>query len=375
MDIPAAPLDGFVVVDLSTGIAGGYCTKILADGGADVVKVEAPAGDPLRRWSASGAVLDAGEDGALFQFLAGAKRSVVVDPEQDSGREELDAVLAGADAVVWSPGSPVAAPASSAPAGILRDHPHLIVTAITAFGLDGPWSDRAATEFTLQAWSGGIIGLGRGDPERAPVFVGGQVGAWLAGAFAAVGTMVARRGGTGGGELVDVSMLEALSLCLTYYPVTYADALGRPFRSKRAVVTPGVAMAKDGMIAVGVGTGQQWLDFCAMVGHPEWMEDRSLFRERGHLAPFIDGWFADHTVDEIADLAGAFRLPHAVIATGASLPHLDHFAARGVFVPDPGGRFLRPRPPFQMHPPLVRRPGPAPGLGTSAAADVAGGPG
>ena len=74
------PLDGFIVVDLSVGIAGAYCTKLLADGGADSDQSRTTQGDPLRRWSASGAEVKAGEDGALFSFLAGAKHSVVVDP-------------------------------------------------------------------------------------------------------------------------------------------------------------------------------------------------------------------------------------------------------------------------------------------------------
>src|SRR5271163_4565194 len=98
-----APLSGWVVVDLSTGIAGGYCTKILADGGAGALKVEPPGGDPLRRWSASGAPIAEGDDGALFQFLAASKRSIVVDPAQPTQLEELRAMLDGADAVVWSP--------------------------------------------------------------------------------------------------------------------------------------------------------------------------------------------------------------------------------------------------------------------------------
>ncbi|MSW79500.1 MAG: CoA transferase, partial [Actinobacteria bacterium] len=72
------PLDDLFVVDLSSGIPGAYCTKVLADAGADVVKVESPAGDPLRRWSA-GAAIDPDDDGALFQFLSGGKRSMVLD--------------------------------------------------------------------------------------------------------------------------------------------------------------------------------------------------------------------------------------------------------------------------------------------------------
>jgi crotonobetainyl-CoA:carnitine CoA-transferase CaiB-like acyl-CoA transferase len=360
-----APLSGWVIADLSTGIAGGYCTKILADGGAEVVKIEAPEGDPLRSWSASGAPIPNGDDGALFQFLSTSKRSVVADPGLAADLDYVGDLLERADVVVWSQGSRLADAELLHPASALSAHPHLTVTSITPFGLEGPWRDRPASEFTLQAWSGGVIGLGRGDPNRAPTFVGGQVGAWLAGAYAAVGTMVSRlrNEGRGSGEIVDVSMLEAMASCLTYYPVTYFDVIGRPFRGRRSIVTPGVGMAKDGMIAVGVGTGQQWLDFCVMVDHPEWMEDKSLFRERSHLSPTIDEWFAAHTVDEIRDLATAFRLPNAPIANGANLPRLDHFEARGTFVESPRGGFLQPGAPWRMHPARLRPPEAAPLLG------------
>jgi len=357
------PLSGWVVADLSTGIAGGYCTKIFADGGAEVVKIEAPEGDALRGWSASGAPISDGDDGVLFSFLSSSKRSVVADPTTDLA--PVHELLDGSNAVVWSPGSSLAEHEGLAPARIRRDHPHLTVTSITPFGLEGPWSDRPATEFTLQAWSGGVVGLGRGDPERAPVFVGGQIGEWLAGTYAAVGTMASlrRHDAAVAGELVDVSMLEALAACLTYYPVTYFDAMGKPFRGRRAVVTPGVGVTKDGMVAVGVGTGQQWLDFCVMVGHPEWTEDKSLFRDRGRLAPVIDEWFGGRTVAEVLDEAGTFRLPHAPIANGANLPGIDHFEARGSFVRNPRQGFLQPRPPYRMHPARLRPPGRAPRLG------------
>ena len=168
MTVPAPPLDGLRVVDLSTWIAGAYCTKLLADGGAEVVKVEPPAGDPLRRWSASGALVPDGDDGALFDFLAASKQSVVVDVGDDDQLASLRPLLAAADAVVWSRGSEVAEHPELAPAELLRAHPHLIVTAITPFGLDGPWHDRPATEFTVQA----LVGRHRraspgGGPTRA----------------------------------------------------------------------------------------------------------------------------------------------------------------------------------------------------------------
>jgi len=239
------PLDGFTVIDLSVGIAGAYCTKLLADGGAEVIKVEAPEGDPLRQWSASGAEIKPDADGALFSFLAGAKQSVVVDPANADDKELLRGLLRTADAVVWSRGSAIVALDEFAPMALAGAYSQLTVTSITPFGLEGPWADKPATEFTVQAWSGGVIGLGRGAADRAPLFVAGRIGEWLAGAYAAAGTMAASSG------LVDVSMLEVEILCLTYYSVSFHDALDRPFRDIRRLTIPGVATAADGLVALG----------------------------------------------------------------------------------------------------------------------------
>ena len=332
MTVPPA-LEGCRVVDLSTWIAGGYCSKLLADGGAEVLKLEPPNGDPLRRWSASGAAIPADADGALFNYLHASTQQA---------DDALDGLLASAHAVVWSKGS------ERTPQEILDAHPHLTVTAITPFGLDGPWADKPATEFTLQAWSGGIVGLARGWPDRPPVHVGGQIGEWLAGLFAAIGTVASRRRADAGGELVDVSMLEALALCLTYYPVTFNDQLGRPMRKRRFVPTPGVGVVSDGLVGLGCGTGQQWLDFCVMVGHPEWMEDPSLFLDRTKLAPTIDAWLAERTADEVLDLASDFRIPNAPIVNGANAPTFEHFRIRDTFVTNPRDGATNPRPPYRF---------------------------
>lgn len=360
------PLSGCRVVDLSTWIAGAYATKLLADGGADVVKAESPVGDPLRRWSASGATIPADDDGALFNHLGASKRSVVVDPDDDGDRAALHELLAGAEIAVWSPGSTVGEHASLAPAELRRTHPHLIVVALSPFGLTGPWRDRPATEFTLQAWSGGIIGLARGRPDRAPVHVGGQIGEWVAGTFAAVGALAARRRGGPEGELVDVSMLEALVLSLTYHPVTFNDQMGGPMRRRRFVPTPGVAAASDGLVGLGCGTGQQWLDFAVMVGHPEWTEDPKLFLDRTALTPTIDEWVGRHTVQEVLDQASAFRIPNAPIVNGANAPTVDHLVERGTFVTNPRDGATNPGPPYRLGSAVLRPPSPAPRLGEHA---------
>ena len=367
----AAPLTGYTVIDLSSGIAGAYCTKLLVDGGADVIKVESPTGDPLRRWSASGAVIPPDSDGALFSFLAGSKHSVVADPDVGDDVEMLGKLLASADAVVWSAGSKVADYQAFTPTAIRRAHPHLTVTSITPFGLEGPWRDRAATEFTLQALSGGIVGLGRGEADRAPVFIGGQVGHYLAGAYASVATLTSRlRGPGGGGELIDLSMLEAQILGLTYYPVTYFEMLGRPWRDARRRTIPGVAQAKDGLVDLGCGTAQQWFDLCAMVGHPEWIDEESplsITELANVYAKEIYAWVAATPVDEIRDLATAFRIPNAPVANGANITSLDHFQERGSFVRNPRDGFLQPGPPYRMGPGQLREPGPAPRLGQHTA--------
>ncbi|WP_099038675.1 CaiB/BaiF CoA-transferase family protein [Mycobacterium neglectum] len=358
----APPLDGYVVVDLSVGIAGAYCTKLLADGGATVIKVEPPEGDPLRRWSASGAEIAPGEDGALFSFLACSKHSVVADPDADI--DYVNGLLDAADAVVWSRGSAVAEHVVLTPAAIRSAHPHLTVTSITPFGLDGPWSDRPATEFTLQAWSGGIVGLGRGSADRAPVYVGGQVGEYLAGAYASAATLASRM--RGGAELVDVSMLETQILGLTYYPVAYYEMLGRPWRDARRLTVPGIARAKDGLIDIGCGTAQQWFDLCAMTGHQDWIDEDSplsITQQANEKSYELYAWVESQTVDEIRDLATAFRIPNAPVANGANVAGLDHFVERGSFVTNPRDGFDQPGHPFRTTPPLLRAPEPAPRLG------------
>ncbi|MBV9513699.1 MAG: CoA transferase [Mycobacteriaceae bacterium] len=358
------PLTGYVVVDFSTGIAGAYCTKILADGGAQVIKVEPPQGDRLRRWSASGAQIPPDGDGALFSFLSGSKHSVVADPHNGDDVAFVEGLLCGADAAVWSRGSELAEHHSFAPTEIHRVHPELTVTSITPFGLTGPWRDNPATEFTLQAWSGGIVGLGRGAPDRAPVFVGGQVGDWLSGAYAAAATLISRAAGAG--ELVDLSMLEAHIMGLTYYPVTYFEMLGRPWRDARRLTVPGIAHAKDGLVDLGCGTAQQWFDLCAMIGHQEWIDEDSplsITEQANEKAAEIYEWVSAQTVDDIRELATAFRIPNAPVANGANIARLEQFVERRSFVTNPDGGFLQPVPPYRMHPAKLRAPAPAPRLG------------
>jgi crotonobetainyl-CoA:carnitine CoA-transferase CaiB-like acyl-CoA transferase len=368
------PLESWRVIDLSVGIAGAYCTKLLADAGADIVKVEDPSGDPLRRWSASGADIPADEAGALFQFLGCSKHSVVLDAAEVEDQRLLEAMLAESDAVVWSPGSDLAAHPDLAPAAMAERHPHLVVTAITPFGLDGPWADRPATDLTLQAWAGGV--WARGGQHRPPVKVGGRQDQWAVGIAATAATLTARATALqdGYGQLVDVSTLEALSQWLFgYAPVTHLDVGGQALRRVRSVHIPGVEVAKDGWVGLMVGTAQQWFDFCAMVEHPEWAEDESLLLlttrsdQGGRICPEITEWTSVRTIDEIRDLASAFLIPNAPIANGETITGYDHFVERQSFVPNPGGGFAQPDIPYELAGVPMRPFSPAPRLGEHTA--------
>ncbi len=368
------PLSGDVAVELSSGIAGGYCTKFLADAGAEVIKIEAPDGDPLRRWSASGTVIPPGEDGALFQFLACSKRSVVADPEQPDDVAFARELVGGADAVVWSAGGPVADDESFSPVALRTLAPHATVVAITPWGLDGPWAGRAATEFTLQAWAGGM-GV-RGPADRPPISAGGRTGEWAAGVVAAAALLASRQRTlhTGVGELVDVSILEALVFTHGAFGVTWNSIAGSPLRPRRSVPVPLIERTKDGWVGFAIVTGQQWLDFCAMVERPDWAEDPSLIilanrlDRRAELNEHLSRWLTERTTAEIVDLASLFRIPVTPIGNGATLPEFDHVVERGCYVPNPGAGFLQPRVPYRFHDgppphPFV----PAPRLGADGA--------
>ena len=249
-------LDDLRVVDLSTEIAGPYCTKLLADAGADVVKVEAADGDPLRHW----------RSGALFKFLNTSKRSVVGDVAAD----EVRALIAAADIVIDDSGA--------APAAAALEAPGLVVVSISPFGLSGPWAGRAATEFVLQAWCGSTGS--RGTPDRPPVAAGGRLGEWIGGAYAAVAAVAAwkqaRR--TGRGEHVDVSLLECMSVTMNTFTSVFASFMGRrAFRGPaRTIEIPSVEPTTDGYVGFCTITAQQFQDFLVLIERPDLIDDRDL---------------------------------------------------------------------------------------------------
>ena len=364
--MPTPLNDELAVVHLGSGLASAYCTKLLVDGGAVAVHVEDPDGDPLRRRSASASVVDPERGGPLFQFLAASTRSVVVDVADAEACSRLWDLIDRADVVVWSPGAAVSD--AFAPATIRERCPHIVVVAITCFGLDMP--HRPATEFTVQAMSGGWMGRGRAD--REPLAAGGDHGDWAVGVFGANGALAAWRRAkeTGIGELVDVSMLDAMHLTQPFFAPTFEVAAGRPYRTTRSPMVPLNHPTRDGYVGFQITTGQQWLDFCVLVEQPDWAEDKSLSRFETRtsriqeLTEAVDAWTSQRTTAEVVELASLFRLPVAPINDGAMIGKFEQVVARNWVVSNPVTGVAQPAPPYSFASDLCARPaGPSPRLG------------
>lgn len=332
------------MVDCTADIAGPYCTKLLADAGADVVKVEPASGDPLRGWGS----------GALFEYLNASKRSVHGDTTE---------LISNADIVVTDCANGIER--------LRRDHPALVVVAITPFGSEGPWSNRPATEFTLQA-ACGSTGQ-RGAPEQPPLAAGGRIGEWVTGTYAAVGAVAAYREAiqSGAGEFVDVAMLDCMAVTMVTYPTVFASFGGWPTvnGTGRSVEVPSIEPTSDGFAVFTTNSAQQFQDFLVMIGRPDLLDDPELpqaakrFARRDEFLKYVRDYTTQRTTGEVLDEASRFRIPAGPVLAGSTIPEFEQFLARKVFRPAWSGRFAQPRVPYSISGTEPRPFGPAPGNG------------
>jgi crotonobetainyl-CoA:carnitine CoA-transferase CaiB-like acyl-CoA transferase len=354
------------VVDHSTGIAGPYCSKLFADARADVIKLEPPGGDPLRKWSAGRHDL-AGEDGAFFRYLNASKRSVLgVLDEASADAAEIESLIASADLLIED-----LPPDALDRRALLERHPGLVILSITPFGLTGPFAGRPASDFTIQAESGSIGARGR--PGGEPFQAGGNVSAWTGGCFAAVAALAAIRRAqtTGHGEHIDFSLHEVTALVTNCYLDLMWGILGRPPVAGVLpnIETPSIEPTLDGFVGFTTYSAQQLSDFLLMIERPDLRETAEFdqFAQRlGRLEDFeevVHAYTKTHTTDEIVELAQMLRIPVAPICNGRTVLEHEQLTARGFFVPDPSGGFKRPIPPYRIDGQLPAAPNPAPRLG------------
>jgi crotonobetainyl-CoA:carnitine CoA-transferase CaiB-like acyl-CoA transferase len=330
---PASP--PLRVVEFARGIAAAYCGKLLADSGADVTVVEPTGGHPLRRRRPH----PRAAPGALFRFLTAGK---TLQPHNHSDGSGV-ATEAGADvALVDDPGH------TERPG-----RPGTIVVSFSPYGLDGPWKDRPATDFVLQA-SCGSTGR-RGLPDRPPVFSGGSPVEFVAGSYAAaaVSCFAGSRAVRESGLHLDVSLLEAGSVTMHAH-VTLDAAFRRvPLRPVRSSLIPSIEPTADGYVGFCTITAQQFQDFMVMIERPDLAADETLLLPEGRrsrreeLTEAIRAWTTARTTDEIIGLATAFRIPVAPIGHGENLPRCDHLVEREVFERSTDG-LVAPRRPYRI---------------------------
>lgn len=357
------------VIDLSQGIAGPYCTKLLADYGAEVIKIEPPGeGDAARRLGPFPDDLPHPERSGLFLHLNTNKKSVTLDVSTASGAVILEKLLARADVLVES-----YPPGRMAEWGLgyddLRDEfPSLIYASITPFGQTGPYRDYQGNSIVAMAVS--TLMYATGDPDKEPLTTGGTPADYLAGEQCWLGVLAALlyRDGEGQGQRVDVSLAEAAACVDEYNAAMYAfaGAIRRRYYSRHVWSYPqDILPCKDGYVVVIPGAGgfptpdtigsaspmallldrldldQQPLFWSMAQRMLQWQEVDEILR------PYLE----THTAREIVEMAQALRMPFAYVPTVAELLEDEHLRARGFFVeaehPE-AGKLTYTGPPFRM---------------------------
>ncbi|MGI9488372.1 MAG: CaiB/BaiF CoA transferase family protein [Geminicoccaceae bacterium] len=309
------PLSGMKVIDLTHVMAGPTCTLMLADMGADVIKVEkTPDGDDTRR-SLPPAI---GDESAAFMMMNRNKRGIALNLKTEGGRNVLQRLLAGADVVVenYRPGT--MAKLGFDYEALRQDNPGLIYCALSGFGRSGPYGHRGGFDLVAQAMSGLMSITGEG-PGRTPVKCGAPVTDITCGILAAMGILAAysHRLQTGKGQMVDTSLLEA-GIVQTYWQSAIALATGEapgPMGSAHPLNAPYQAFeTADGWIVIGGSNQRNWLRTLEAL-------------DAGHLADdprLIDNAARMAHLQELEDALAPYFKPHR------SADLLERFEAVGV---------------------------------------------
>jgi crotonobetainyl-CoA:carnitine CoA-transferase CaiB-like acyl-CoA transferase len=309
------PLDGIRILDFTRQMAGPYGTLVLADYGADVIKVESlPVGDGSRE---TGAYFPGGES-ALFLMWNRGKRSIALDLRERAAIDVIERIVRRADVLVENYRPGVADDIGIGYEAMSKLNERLVYCSVSAFGPTGPIAEHPGTDPVIQAMSGvmSVTGEPNGDPCLVGVPIADFTGAMLCAQAVLLG--LAARERTGRGQKIDVSMLYGLMSALTTRLASYWATGEDPtaYGSAHSVVTPYEAFrAKDGYIVAGVWGSNGWVRFCRAIDRPDLADDERYaqnverIRLRHELKPIFDEVFAQRTV---AEWDGRFRAEGAL---------------------------------------------------------------
>lgn len=357
---PAA-LAGLRVVELGSGVPAAYSVKLLADLGAEVVKVESPGGDVTRRAGPFPNEQRSPESSGLFIYLNTNKRGVVLDLESSAGVDQLESLLSGADVVMHNLSPDDAERIGLNAPSVGSRYPRLVVTSITPFGASGPHRNFRARDITL--WNAGglanLNGDGPGGDSLPPLRVFGHQAMFQAGLNAAIATMgaVLARDRTGEGQSVDVSAQECLATIteLAYPFWTYAGAVASRLGSKPAQPLDFFA-CRDGWVFLCIIEEHQWRAFVEVMEQPELLE-MEVFADRLQrginwdvLRPMLAEWMAQQSVAELYQRLQDQRVPIAPVSTMGDVFSSEHLINRGFFATfaHPGGSVRGPGAPYHL---------------------------
>ncbi len=320
---PGALLEGVRILDLTTFLSGPFGTQMLADAGADVIKVEPLQGDSSRSIPPH----FVGEDSAYYLANNRTKRSIAIDAKDPEGLSAIRKLIETADIVIENFRPGVCQRLGLDPEEIRREHPELVWASISGFGQTGPWKDKPAYDMIVQALSGVMSLTGERDEDRPAVRLGIPAGDLVAGMFAAFGSLAAfiRRLRTGKGAHIDVSMLDG-QLVMTSYQAVYAMLTG---------VTPGPQgaghdsiptyrsfRAGDGReFVITANTDRMWEGLCRVLGREDLITDARFLSAAERLRNKLDLWeileaeFAKSDAATWVDRLEAERVPCGLIKT------------------------------------------------------------
>ena len=337
-------LSGIRVLDFTQYLAGPTVTRLMAEMGADVVKIEqAPGGDPARLLP-----LRIGERSLYYIQQNRGKKSLCLDFSKPEATGLLADLAAGADVVVENYGPGVLEKRGLDYASLARRNPRLVMASISAFGKTGPFAHKVGFDLIAQAFSG-LMSM-TGEPSGPPTWVGLAIADVQTGvhAFGAIGYALFHRERTGQGQHIDVSMVDALYHCLEGNVQACANSGGafEPTRhgSQHGMVGPmGVYRAANGWIALLV-LERQWESFCRAIGQPELAADLRFATgalrgaNKAELTALIERWLARQPSDEAAlEIFEKHRVAAAPVLSVKDTVTHPYFTARGMVrrVPDP----------------------------------------
>jgi crotonobetainyl-CoA:carnitine CoA-transferase CaiB-like acyl-CoA transferase len=319
-------LDGVRVLDLSRVLAGPWCTQILADLGADVIKVERPGqGDDTRGWGPPFLKDRAGHDTAEAAYYLGTnrnKRSITVDIAHPAGQQLIRRLVGRCDVFVENFKVGDMARYGLDAAALRGAHPRLVYCSITGFGQTGPYRDRAGYDYAVQGIGGLMSITGERDdlPGGGPQKVGVAVADLFTGMYAAVAILAAlhHRDATGAGQTIDMALLDAQVAMLANLGANYLVTGQAPRRAGNAhlnIVPYQVFEVADGYLIVAVGNDAQYAKFCEIAGRPDLAADERFasnagrVRHRATLVPLIAEVMKSRTRPDWQEALEAAKVP------------------------------------------------------------------